>query len=260
MEINESYKKEIQKLMRQEQVLLKKKSKKRESKLNQILAEKVPEKLQDTLDGAFQKAFGIIFDKGTNLIELTYNRKEIEKNYKVNEYAVKMYDTPKTMSSFSKRAGNASSRNLLISSVSGVGLGVLGIGLPDIVVFTGLILKSVYEIALNYGYDYESEQERMFILLLIEGAMSYETKFREVNEKVKKFIQQKKFEGGVDFESHMKRTAQCLSEEMLYMKFLQGIPIVGAAGGAWDVIYLKQIVSYAQLRYRHRFYFDRCRS
>lgn len=41
------------------------------------------------------------------------------------------------------------------------------------------------------------------------------------------------------------------------MKFLQGIPIVGAAGGAYDAVYMKQIVKYAEMKYRRRFYSKR---
>ena len=52
-------------------------------------------------------------------------------------------------------------------------MGVLGIGLPDIPVFTGMILKNIYETALHYGYSYESREEKYFILLLIQGAISY---------------------------------------------------------------------------------------
>jgi len=37
------------------------------------------------------------------------------------------------------------------------------------------------------------------------------------------------------------------------MKFLQGVPVVGAVGGAYDVIYLKQITDYASLKYKRRF-------
>ena len=44
-----------------------------------------------------------------------------------------------------------------------------------------------------------------------------------------------------------------MSKELLYMKFLQGIPIVGAVGGAYDAIYMKQIVKYSELKYRRRF-------
>ena len=37
------------------------------------------------------------------------------------------------------------------------------------------------------------------------------------------------------------------------MKFLQGFPVVGAVGGAYDVIYMKQITEYAKLKYKRRF-------
>ena len=54
-------------------------------------------------------------------------------------------------------------------------------------------------------------------------------------------------------EETIQKTASCLSKELLYMKFLQGIPVVGAVGGAYDVVYLKQITEYANLKYERRF-------
>lgn len=60
-----------------------------------------------------------------------------------------------------------------MSRRGGLGLGVLGIGLPDIALFTGLMLKSVYETALSFGFEYDSEEEKKFILRLIAGAMAY---------------------------------------------------------------------------------------
>ena len=50
------------------------------------------------------------------------------------------------------------------------------------------------------------------------------------------------------------RTSRMLSRELLYMKFLQGIPVVGAVGGAYDAIYMKQIAVYAKLKYQKRFF------
>ena len=44
-----------------------------------------------------------------------------------------------------------------------------------------------------------------------------------------------------------------VSLRLLYMKFLQGIPIVGVAGGLADSVYLKKITDYADLKYRRRF-------
>ena len=36
------------------------------------------------------------------------------------------------------------------------------------------------------------------------------------------------------------------------MKFLQGLPVVGVVGGAYDVVYMKQINKFAELKYRRR--------
>ena len=51
----------------------------------------------------------------------------------------------------------------------------------------------------------------------------------------------------------MRLTANALSHELLYMKFLQGIPIAGIVGGVFDAVYLKRIADYADLKYRRRF-------
>ena len=51
----------------------------------------------------------------------------------------------------------------------------------------------------------------------------------------------------------IEQTAGSLSKELLYIKFLQGIPVVGAVGGAYDAVYMKRITEYAELKYRHRY-------
>ena len=51
----------------------------------------------------------------------------------------------------------------------------------------------------------------------------------------------------------MKSTAQSMTDAMIYMKFLQGIFVVGAVGGAWDVVYMNRITDYAILKYNRRF-------
>lgn len=65
--------KEWDKLEVQEQRFLRKRLEKKESILNQKLEEKIPPKLQGTLDAAFAKAFALIFEKGTGIIERRIN-------------------------------------------------------------------------------------------------------------------------------------------------------------------------------------------
>ncbi|MBQ7794941.1 MAG: EcsC family protein [Lachnospiraceae bacterium] len=245
--------KEWEKLLKEESKFLVARVEKKDSLINRKLAEVVPEKLQGTLDTAFAKAFGLIFDKGTGIIEKTYKKEELEKNFQINQYINEVRHDAKSLKVFSKKAKQSGNFNLLASGVSGVGMGVLGIGIPDIPVFIGMVLKSMYEIALNYGFRYDTEEERYFILMVIEGAVSHGDEMLRINEKIDAFMKNSVLPENYDRESQIKKTSASLSKELLYMKFLQGVPVVGAVGGAYDAVYMKQITSYANLKYKHRF-------
>lgn len=247
-------------VVNQELKFVQKRAEKSESKLNQMLEQKIPAGLQNTLDKAFFKAFQMVFEKGTGVIEKTYKKEEMKKAYQINEYAAKVQGNKKALKVFSGKAKGAGAGNLLVSGVAGVGLGVLGIGLPDIALFTGLMLKGVYEIALNYGFDYEDEEEKNFILLIIRGALSYGKELQSINEELNFYMDYGAYVKARRVEESIKATAGCLSKELLYMKFLQGIPVVGAVGGAYDALYMKQIMEYAELKYRRRFYLRQRRS
>lgn len=252
--------KEWGKVINQELAYISKRTEKSDSGLNQLLEKKIPAGLQNTLDTAFGKAFRLVFEKGTGVIEKTYNKDRMKKEYQINEYAAKVHGNKKSLKVFSGKAKGAGTGNLLMSGAAGVGLGVLGIGLPDIALFTGFMLKGLYEIALNYGFDYEDEEEKKFIMLLICGALSYGGELQSINEELNFYMDYGAFAKARTMEDSIKEAAGCLSKELLYMKFLQGIPVVGAIGGAYDVIYMKQIMEYAELKYRKRFYLRRKRS
>lgn len=124
---------------KKEQKFLASRTEKKDTFLNKKLAEKVPEKLQGTLDSAFAKAFGMIFEKGTGIIEKTFKKDEL----------------------------------------------------------------------------------------------------RKIDDMLIAYIEQNEVPDNYDEKQQIERTAAGLSKELLYMKFLQGIPIVGVVGGAYDVVYLK---------------------
>ncbi len=251
--------KEWERLLKQERKLLERRLEKKESILNQKLAEKIPNKVQETLNTAFYKAFSMIFEKGTGIIEKTYKREAIEQDYKIGQYAVEVKQNKKALRALTKNASYSGVGNIAISGAMGIGMGALGIGLPDIPLFTGMIFKSIYEIALRYGYHYETQEEQAFILLLIQGAVSYGEALKEMDQEVNTYIETGQFLSRDNKEEQLKKAAAVLSKELLYMKFLQGIPIIGIVGGAYDVIYMKQITEYAELKYRHRYLYDQKR-
>jgi hypothetical protein len=247
--------KELLKLDRQEQNFRSRWVGKRKPGWTRTLEHKVPEKLQSTLDKAFVKAFAVLFNKGTGVLEKTYRKDELQKTYQVNQYESDLRQDHKSLKRFSQGAVNTELANTLMSGVSGIGLGVLGIGLPDILVFTGFMLKGIYEIALKFGFDYETDKERQFILLLIQGAVSEEQDFGHIDSCLNYFIEHEEFPEHVATQNRIKMAADSLSHELLYMKFLQGIPIIGVVGGAYDVVYTKRILEYAKIKYRRRFLF-----
>ena len=209
--------------------LLKKEAKYRKKRVDgptSLLLQKldrfIPEKLSGTLAAAFFKAFQVIFEKGTRLIELTYNRKKKQADFMVNNYANEMYGNIKTARSFTKDAKGSRLLNMIISFVEGVVLGLLGLGIPDIPLFMAIVLKGVYE-QLNEAID----------IIASDGG--------EI--------------GGwsISKEDQMRLTSDSLSKEMLYTKFIQGWTILGVFGGIFDPVYVNRITKYALLKYRRRF-------
>ena len=253
--------KEWNSVQEKERKIIEKKNSDKEPYINKVLEDKVPEKLKKTLDSAFQKAFEVVFDKGMPIIEKTYNKEKRIIRYEENEKKHEIKDNSRTLKAFSKNSSSSNRKNKLLTGIEGVGLGALGIGLPDIPIFTGVILKSMYEIAMSYGYEYESLKEKFFILKLIEVAMINGEEFEKYDREINNFIEDM-YEYDIEvYEEHIKRqiliTSNEISNEMLYMKFIQGLPVIGIAGGFKNTEYLHKITEYADLKYKRRFLYDK---
>ena len=236
-----------------ERAYLRKNARKQESPLDRALEARIPPALQSTLDGAFCKAFSLIFEKGAGVIEHTYRRKKKMAGAAARHAAAAEKGDRAALRAFSSDASLAAGKNLAFSGVEGVGLGLLGIGLPDIPLFTAMILKSLYELSDGYGFRRDTPQEQRFLLLLIETALSHGEALAEGNRALDRYIGLGRWEHALPLPEQIARTARCLSGELLYMKFLQGIPLAGAVGGAWDVVYLHRIQRYARIKYHKRF-------
>lgn len=247
------WKKEWEALERKERRYLDRHEEEKSSVIMQKISEKVPEKLEGTLTAAFRKAFELVFEKGTVLIEKTYDKEKQVQSFQINEYAAGVRRDRKSLRAFSRQAGNGRTKNLLLSGVEGASLGILGVGIPDIPLFTAVLLKSVYEIALSYGCSYETEEEQCFVLKVIETALLRGEELDRANAQLNDWMEMRTiFE--YDRKEQIIRTSDVLAEALLYMKFVQGIPVVGLAGGLADAVYLKRITDYADLKYKRRCY------
>ncbi len=90
----------------------------------------------------------------------------------------------------------------------------MGIGLPDIPVFVGVLLKSVYEVALNFGYSYDTPEEKYFILKMIETALSYGDDLAQGDQQLNEFIEQSAWPQDYDQGRQIKITSATMSKEL----------------------------------------------
>lgn len=250
------YEREWSKQLAAETKFLSDRAGRKDSKLNRMLQTKVPDKLQSTLDAAFTKAFELVFEKGAGVIEKTYNRRDIERSSRVRRTIASNNPSTRVLRDASMAAGGSKTKNTLVSGLSGIGMGLFGIGIPDIPLFTAMLLKSLYEVALSYGYDYDKLEEKYFILLVIGAGVRNGDELRAADDRVNYFIENGTEPDAETMETEIKIAAEGLSGELLYMKFLQGVPIVGVVGGAYDAIYIDRITKYAHMKYNRRFLND----
>ena len=106
--------------------------------------------------------------------------------------------------------------------------------------------------ACHFGFPYDTPEEQYFLLKTIQGALSYGEELDLCSSALNHFIDTTELPAHYDFSMQITLTAQALSQQLLYMKFLQGIPVAGAAGGAYDVICLNRVQQFARLKYQRR--------
>lgn len=218
------------------------------------LEKKIPENVFDGLETAFSKGFSIVFDHGRMIIEKTYNKGELETDYAVRDYAVGIKGRQKDLENMQKNARRADVVNLAVTTVEGVGLGIIGVGIPDIVLFLSTLLKGVYETAINYGFEYESRQEQLLILKMLETALSDGEDWSRKNTEVDEMLVLETVDiSDEEYAQQLKATSSAFAVDMLLLKFIQGIPVIGVFGGAANPVYYRKIMKYVQLKYWKRY-------
>lgn len=222
---------------------------------------KIPKNLRSILEKAFLKGFQLVFEKGQLYIEKTYQKDKKELEHDLNNYAIDKEFSKKHIKRLDKQANNSNMINTSFTVLEGGILGFLGIGLPDIPLFIAMIMRTIYEVSLGYGYDYKSSKEKAYILLIICGAMSQGEEQKKFNERIdllgNEIDQQMKTK--IDLKVQMTEVSKVLSEAMLLGKFVQGIPVVGAVGGITNYTILKRIGKYASIKYKKRYLIRKAR-
>lgn len=226
-------------------------------KYKELISERIPRDVVKTLNDGFTRAFEIIFRQGTGIIEKSYSKDGITADYDIRDYAVGRKCTRKEIIKLKRSADRADFLNMALTTVEGVGLGLLGVGLPDIVLFLGVILKGVYETSLHYGYDYDSTFERYLILKMMAASLSVGEIRERLNFEVDELLVKRRDVSENEVSDEIGAVSQIFATDMTVQKFIQGLPVIGVVGGALNPVYYGRILSYVKLKYYKRYLYDK---
>ncbi len=218
------------------------------------LEKKIPEKVYAGLESAFCKGFSLVFQQGRKLIERTYRKEDLQKTHALRDQAVQSEASRLSYLQMRASAIRSDSINMAATTAEGIALGALGVGMPDIVLFLSTLLKGIYETAIHYGFAYESRQEQYWILKMMEASLQTGPAWVRKNAQVDALLSEDAFtvDEGV-YQDQLEKTAAAFAVDMLLLKFIQGMPVVGILGGAANPVYYRKVMKYVQRKYRKRY-------
>lgn len=82
-----------------------------ESRLDRALEDKVPPKLREALNSAFVKAFDLVFQRGTGLLERTFDAEAARQQFEIDQFAAQLKGDRSSLRVFSRRAGRTGALN-----------------------------------------------------------------------------------------------------------------------------------------------------
>lgn len=245
---------ELLKIQTEEQKLRKKAETAKPADWKKALEQKIPEKVYTGLETAFCTGFSLVFQHGRKLIELTYKKENLKQEHILRDQAVQTEGSRRDFKQMQKNVRNAGLKNMAATTAEGMALGALGVGMPDVVLFLATLLKGVYETALHYGFQYETPEEQYLILRMMSASLKTGRAWLREDAKVEELLQADAM--GVDPEvlkEQIKKTASAFAVDMLVLKFIQGMPVVGFLGGAANPVYYRKVMDYVQRKYRKRY-------
>ncbi len=253
----DAIKKELRKVKKQETRFVYRAVSNGGSYIQGVVNRIIPRKISNKLNAAFGKAFSLIFSKGRIVIKKTYSEKRMKKTFEEDRRFAAVADNRLSVKSFHRKAWRLGMLNGIIAGCIGMGLGLLGRGLIDIPVFVSVAFRDIYLTALCYGFDYEKQEEQYLMMKMMEAAISSGETAEILNEEVDVLINNiddgiYKYQEG-DIQTQMASASDELANQILYLKFLQLVPVAGAVAGCSDIVYLSKIHRYINIKYRKRF-------
>ncbi|MDO4280876.1 MAG: EcsC family protein [Peptococcaceae bacterium] len=225
------------------------------------LEDKVPEKLEATLKSAFKTAFKMVFQEGAAVIEKTYSDEALKQEYANKRAQIQGDGRRSVIQSLREKGRKRYFSTLGVTTAEGVGLGLLGIGLPDVPLLIGNMIRTANVSAKSHGLDPDRRDEQYYTLLLIRLVAAPQDERAAVEAQLDALAEQ--IDSGeavpIALDEEIQQTADALATAMLVSRFVMGLPIVGVAGGLYNSVIISQLHQLAEVKYEVRL-LKRCRA
>jgi len=195
--------------------LLEKASKKVQSKINELIPDKVHTAITAAVKGIVQTTlFGLNFiPKGTPQYGLTLQERDELAAQLLSKY-----------------------RKIAAAEGAGTGAGGILLGMADFPALIAIKMKFLFELAHIYGYDTRDYKERLFLLYIFQLAFSSQDKKKKLLDNILHWEEEAKllplsedYLKTIDWEEFQREYRDSID----FRKMLQLLPGIGAVVGAW---------------------------
>ena len=224
------------------------------------LERRIPQKAADGVRAAFAKAFALLFERGSGWIERGCHPDELIALYSARDSAVDARGGRAQLRRLCSGARRANAANTALTALEGLALGALGIGLPDIIIFLGMLLRGIYTTAMSYGFDCSSPAERLLALKIMRCSVTGGEERRSLSREIDSMLLSPREPDETELRAQIELTASAFASELLAIKFLQGLPIIGVIGGAANPLYYRRVTACAELKYKKRYLMGKIKS
>lgn len=222
--------------------------------LQQGIEEKIPDKLEETLKSAFSKAFHMIFKNGKVIIDKTYDEEAVLSNFDKKKKILGLKASKDEAKALKKDEIARYAASVGFTTAEGVGLGLLGIGIPDVPILIANLIRTCMIAAKSHGINPEESHEQNYMLMLIQLVAAPKEERAVINAKLDALGRAiDKGENALCvIENNMEEASKKLATAMLVSHFVMGLPVVGVAGGVYNTVIISQLHQLAEIKYEMR--------
>lgn len=255
-------KKELEKTIKQEKRYLQKDLKlifeDQVSNITENINKKLPFDVKEKFNEAFRKGFSYVFDKGVKHIEKTYNKEKLLNGYLKDTELFNIENKKRNLLAVEKKVRKKGLLNKGISTIEGAAVGFMGIitALADVPIFISVIIKQLNETALHYGFNYNTDKERVYMLKIIAMSIAEKEAKIYLSKEIDKIGYSLDTNHSIEvyLEESIRETSSNLSEFMTTAILLQSIPVAGFIfGGLNNYQFINHITKAANLKYKKRY-------